>query len=93
MEQTSGLGDIFCTRYKPSKLGRKEPTAEQIIAALKEQTGRVDSYFNGKLKNKATSPMTIATHDFQTVEALLQFATWHEGTHIGMIKSLNNAVK
>ena len=84
---------LFIDGTHPSQWNGKAPSADDIIAALKEQGDRIYDYFNGKLQNEATEHLTFHSLTMDTAGASLQFVTWHEGIHLGIIKSLSNAIK
>lgn len=86
-------GALFATGTHPSEWTGDVPEAEEIVKALKRQAGRIEAHFAEKRSAEASNPLTIAGFEMATVEAILQFVTWHEGIHTGIIKSLTNAVK
>ncbi|OAH53568.1 MULTISPECIES: DinB family protein [Bacillaceae] len=86
-------GAMFATGTRPSEWTGDVPEAEEIVKALEQQAGRIEAHFAEKLSAEASNPLTIAGFEMATVEAILQFVTGHEGTHVGIIKSLTNAVK
>ena len=66
------------------------PSTDELLAALEEQPERVVKALEGKLSNTLQEPMSIGPlHTMVTVEAVVQFAVWHEGVHAGMINALN----
>ncbi|OKL37397.1 DinB family protein [Domibacillus mangrovi] len=83
-------GALFGNGTRPSEWTGDVPEAEEIVKALGQQVGRVKAHFSEK---RSSNPVTIAGFEMTTVEAILQFVTWHEGMHLGIIKSLTNAVK
>jgi hypothetical protein len=86
-------GALFATGTRPSDWEGSIPEAADILQALEQQTSRIEAHFAEKLTTAASKPLNIRGFEIATVEAILQFTTWHEGTHAGMIKSLTNAVK
>lgn len=82
---------LFIDGTHPSEWDDTVPSAEEIMIELKEQEGRIIRFFDGKLQNKASEQQDIHALSINTVEAALQFVTWHEGIHLGIIKSLNLA--
>lgn len=84
---------LFATGTRPSEWNGETPTPEDIMLALTEQKDRIMNYFDGNLQNVASESISIASHEMNNVDAFLQFVTWHEGIHTGIIKSLNNAIK
>lgn len=85
--------DYFLDGTHPSKWNNEVPSTSEIIAALKEQEDRIFNYFHGKIDNEATEKLEIRTLILDTVESSIQFVTWHEGIHLGIIKSLDIALK
>lgn len=86
-------GALFATGTRPSEWTGDVPEAEEIIKALEQQAGRVKAHFAEKRSAEASKPLNIRGFEMTTVEAILQFVTWHEGVHIGIIKSLTNTLK
>lgn len=84
---------FFIDGTRPSEWNETPPSKDEIIAALKEQEERIVNHFNGKLKKKADEVQTFHALSLDTAEAALQFLIWHEGIHLGIIKSLKLAVK
>jgi hypothetical protein len=86
-----GWMDLFIDGTHPSQWTDKEvPSPGEIIQALKAQEDRIYTYFNGKQQNKASEDHVIRTLTLDTVESALQFVTWHEGIHLGLVKSFEN---
>ncbi len=85
--------DLFIDGTHPSQWKEEGPSKQEIISAFKEQRERILKHFKGKEQNKASEDHIIRTLNLNTVEAALQFVTWHEGIHLGILKSLNNALK
>lgn len=85
--------DLFLDGTRPSEWPEEVPSKEEIIAALKEQEKRIEQYFQNKLKNKASKTRDINGTLLDTVDASLQFVTWHEGIHLGTTKSIRDALK
>lgn len=84
---------LFATGTKPADWSNNIPSASDIISALEEQAKRVEAHFRDKTVNSASKSVTIGPLEMNTVDALVQFNTFHEGNHIGIIKSLNNVLK
>lgn len=86
--------DLFLDGTHPSEWKDKDiPSVQDLISALKEQEERIYDYFNGKQQNKASEDHIIRTLNLNTVEAALQFVTWHEGIHLGIMKSLSDVIE
>ncbi|MEM1503097.1 DinB family protein [Domibacillus sp. 8LH] len=83
---------LFATGTRPANWPAEFPSAEEITNALQEQLNRVERHFSAKLGEKAAKPVTIGPLEMTTVEALLQFVTFHEGMHTGVINSLTKMV-
>lgn len=84
---------LFIDGTRPSDWDGDIPSKDMIITALEEQEKRILSHFEGKLKNKASEVQQIHALTIDTPDAALQFLTWHEGLHLGIIKSLKLAVQ
>ena len=81
---------MFGPGTKPSDWTVDPPTNEQLLTALAEQPARVKEFLTGKLDQQMPDVMSIGKfHDMATVEAVIQFAIWHEGIHAGIIFALN----
>lgn len=85
--------DLFLDGTRPSEWPEVVPSKEEIIAALKEQEERIEKYFSDKLNNQASVTRDINGTLLDTVESSLQFVTWHEGIHLGVSKSIRDALK
>ena len=82
--------DLFLDGTRPSEWPdlSQVPTKDEIIEALKEQEKRIEAYFSDKLQNEASHVRDINGMLLDTVDASLQFVTWHEGLHLGILKSM-----
>ena len=81
---------LFAPGTKPSDWTVEPPTNEELLAALSEQPARVKEFLAGKLDRQMPDVMSIGKlHDMATVEAVIQFAIWHEGIHAGIIFALS----
>lgn len=85
--------NYFLDGTRPSEWGDDVPSANEIIAALEEQKERIAQYFGSKLTNQASTGRDVNGTILDTVDASLQFVTWHEGIHLGITKSLQTALK
>ncbi|WP_050181649.1 DinB family protein [Domibacillus robiginosus] len=83
---------LFATGTRPADWPKELPSAEDITNALQEQMNRIEHHFSAKLTEKAVKPVTIGPLEMTTVEAVLQFVTFHEGMHTGVINSLAKIV-
>ena len=69
------------------------PSNEELIAALQEQMPRIVGALEGKLDQVLPEPLKIGdVLTMGTANALIQFAAWHEGLHIGVIQGMNRAI-
>lgn len=84
---------LFLDGTRPSEWGDDVPSKAEIIAALEEQEERIENYFKDKLTNPASKTRDINGTLLDTVDASMQFVTWHEGIHLGVTKSLRDALK
>jgi len=81
---------LFVSGSGPNDWEGNAPSTEELLTALEEQPERVVKALEGKLSNTLQEPMSIGPlHTMVTVEAVVQFAVWHEGVHAGMINALN----
>lgn len=85
--------ELFLDGTRPSEWTGEIPTKEEIIEGLKEQEERLVRYFENKLENEAKSIRDVNGLKLDTNDASLQFVTWHEGIHLGIIKSMRDALK
>ncbi|OES43829.1 DinB family protein [Domibacillus iocasae] len=83
---------LFATGTRPSDWPGNVPSAEEITSALQEQMGRIERHFAAKLGDHAAQSIKIGPLEMTTVEAVLQFVTFHEGMHTGIINSLSKTV-
>ena len=78
----------------PSEWPENVPSKEDIIEALVEQEKRIEAFFEGKYDNAASKVRDLNGGTvLETVDDSLQFVTWHEGIHLGVMKSLRLAIK
>lgn len=84
--------DLFIDGSHPSEWTGEIPSSQEIISALQEQRERIYQFFNGKQQNQASENHVIRTLTLNTVDSALQFVTWHEGIHLGLMKSLDNII-
>ncbi len=85
--------DLFLDGTRPSDWGDNVPSKQDIIEALQEQEKRIESFFPGKYDNAASKVRDLNGTLLDTVDASLQFVTWNEGIHLGIMKSLRLALK
>jgi uncharacterized damage-inducible protein DinB len=81
---------LFKGGTKPEDWTVEPPTNEELLLALAEQPARAIEVLSGKLDQQLPEVMQIGKiHEMATVEAVIQFAIWHEGIHAGIIFALN----
>lgn len=86
--------DLFLDGTRPSEWPENVPSKEDIIEALVEQEKRIEAFFEGKYDNAASKVRDLNGGTvLETVDDSLQFVTWHEGIHLGVMKSLRLAIK
>ncbi len=81
--------DLFLDGTRPSEWPEDVPSPAEIKQALKEQDQRIIDYFSDKLANKASVVRDVNGWDLETVQASMQFVTWHEGIHLGFTNGLS----
>ncbi|WP_046179777.1 DinB family protein [Domibacillus tundrae] len=86
-------GALFATGTRPSDWPAQVPSEEEITSALQEQMGRIERHFSAKLGDNASQSVKIGPLEMTTVEAVLQFVTFHEGMHTGIINSLSKVIR
>lgn len=85
--------DLFLDGTRPSEWEGDVPTKAEIIEALREQETRLETFFADKYDNPASHVRDLNGTLLDTVDASLQFITWHEGIHLGVMKSLRLVMK
>lgn len=81
--------DLFLDGTRPSEWPADVPSMTEIIAALEEQRDRIYNYFSGKLQQEASITRDVNGLMLDTVQASLEFVTWHEGIHLGFTNGLS----
>lgn len=84
---------LFLDGTRPSEWEGDVPSKEEILDALKEQAERIETFFEGKYSEPADHVRDLNGMLLDTVDSSLQFITWHEGIHLGDIKSLRLATR
>ncbi len=79
--------DLFLDGTRPSEWPDEIPSANEIIEALEEQKERIYNYFKERMDQKASESRDINGTFLETVEAAMQFVTWHEGIHLGYVNA------
>src|SRR5699024_3632416 len=85
--------DLFLDGTRPSEWEGDIPTKQEIIEALKEQTERFETHFEGIYNNPASDVRDLHGTLLDTPEAALDFLLFHEGIHLGSLKALRLALK
>jgi hypothetical protein len=85
--------ELFLDGSRPSEWGDNVPNKDEIIEALKEQATRIETFFEGKLGDAADDVRDLHGTLLDTADAALQFVTWHEGLHLGIVKSLKLVIE
>lgn len=80
---------FFIDGTRPSEWGDQVPSPAEIIQALKDQKEYISEFFTDKLENKVSVPRDINGTILDTVNASLQFVTWHEGIHLGFTNGIS----
>lgn len=86
---------LFLDGSRPSEWTETDqvPSKDEIIDALMEQEGRIENFFSGKYAQQAHKVRDVNGLMLDTIDASLQFVTWHEGIHLGIVKSLRLAIE
>jgi hypothetical protein len=87
-----GYMNLFKTGTKTTDWNTTPPSIEELISLLSEQVNRVKETFAGRLDEKITNPFTMGSLKLETIGELLSYASFHESEHIGIVKSLKNAL-
>ncbi len=84
---------LFADGTRPSEWTGEVPSKDEIIDALIEQDKYIQAFFKDKLEETASVTRDINKTLLDTKDASLQFVTWHEGIHLGIMKSIRDALK
>ena len=84
---------FFADGTRPSEWVGDVPTKDEIIEALVEQDKYIQSFFKDILNEDADKVRDINKTLLDSKDASLQFVTWHEGIHLGITKSIRDALK
>lgn len=85
--------DIFIDGTRPTEWPDRVPSKDEIIDALKDQEARVEAFFRGKNPNKVSKIRDVNGLLLETVDASIQFITWHEGIHLGITKAYRSLLR
>lgn len=82
---------LFTDGTSPDEWGENVPSSEEILAALRDQPKWMIPFLEDKLEEKMMEPLVIGNDimTIDTIEGIVQFLSWHEGTHAGTIDALN----
>ena len=82
---------LFTDGTSPDEWGENVPSSEEILAALREQPKWMIPFLEDKLEEKMVEPLVIGNDimTIDTIEGIVQFLSWHEGTHAGAIDALS----
>ncbi|HEY4601491.1 MAG TPA: DinB family protein [Cerasibacillus sp.] len=81
---------LFINGTRSSEWIDEPPSKEKIISALDEQKKRIlTTYSPDDLKKEAAEIQVFHALSLHTVEATLQFITWHDGLHLGIFKLMD----
>lgn len=82
---------LFDDGTSPEQWAEHVPTGAEILAALREQLKWVIPFVENRLADEMNEPLVIGNDimTIDTIEGIVQFLSWHEGTHAGAIDALN----
>ncbi|WP_303967455.1 DinB family protein [Sporosarcina ureae] len=84
--------EFFAPGTSPSTWPSTPPAKEELIVAMKGQGKRISQLTELQLSHRLNTPISIGKFiTLETVEEVLQFLTWHEGMHAGLIDGLLKA--
>ena len=83
---------LFVRGSSPANWEGDIPSNEEIVVALTEQTTRLTKFLAGRLVEPLDNPMNLGDNNMETIGALILFAIWHEGLHVGLIVGLNRTL-
>ena len=84
---------LFGMGTKPADWTGDVPSNEELMDALKEQTGRIAEALEGKLDRPLAKPMTIGGRQLTTGDDLVQLTAWHEGMHSGILNAFAHILR
>src|SRR5699024_8020690 len=84
---------FFADGTRPSEWVGDVPTKDEIIEALVEQDKYIQSFFTDILNENDYKVRDINKTLLDIKDSFLQFITSHEGIHIGITKSIRDALK
>ncbi|QQK74988.1 DinB family protein [Salicibibacter cibarius] len=84
IETPSRYLELFAPGTKPADWEGEVPTLDEIQQSLEEQPEKLKQALSGQLDDEAAEPFM----SLSTVGEILNFTLYHEGMHVGMIKSI-----
>ncbi len=80
---------LFEDGTSPADWDGDVPSSHAIRSALREQVDRISVQL-GDRDVKLSKPLVIGDNvlEIETLEGMIQFLSWHEGTHAGIINAL-----
>lgn len=89
-----GFAGWFNKGTSPADWTTTPPTLAELAGYLKEQTGRIQQTFTGRLGEKAAKPFILREGmQFETIGEIINFTLYHEGLHVGGIKGIQRAIE
>lgn len=86
--------EFFAPGTSPSTWRSSPPAEGELVAAMKDQGKRISKLTEQQLAHRLSPPLSIGKFiTMETVDEVLQFLTWHEGLHAGLIDGLIKANK
>lgn len=82
---------LFDDGTNPKEWPADMPSGEEVLTALREQLDWVIPFIEDKMDQDASEPLVIGDDimTIRSIEGIVQFLSWHEGTHAGTIFALN----
>lgn len=82
---------LFDDNTNPKEWPEEVPTGEEVLTALREQLDWVIPFIEDKMDQDAEEPLIIGDDimTIRSIDGIVQFLAWHEGTHAGTIFALN----
>ncbi|GIN73044.1 formate dehydrogenase [Bacillus sp. J14TS2] len=90
--QNPKWSEFFASGTRPVDWFEPAASPNTVLDSLRDQKSRIREDFFGKTSQPAAEPFSIGSHLMDTPSSLIQFATWHEGTHLGIIQSLDKVI-
>lgn len=82
---------LFLEGTSPNDWEGEVPSGEVILQALRAQLGWIIPILEENLDKKAKEPLVIGDNimSIDTVDGIVQFLSWHEGNHTGMLDAMS----